>query len=81
MCSKEDEEVRRPEMLPSSEHIGIRDEDGRFRVWYRDRGLQRSLIDTTRFEEAAEVLTREATKLARMRRLGVREAKPGHGST
>lgn len=58
---------RFPNAVPSSEHIGIRFQEGRYRVWHRDMGRQVPLVETEDFEEARQVFIREAVKLARSR--------------
>lgn len=58
---------RHPDSVPSSEHIGARFADGVYRVWYRDMGDSRTLVETPDFAQAREVMTREAIALGRGR--------------
>ncbi|MET0524862.1 MAG: hypothetical protein ABWZ91_08680 [Nocardioides sp.] len=58
---------RFPDQVPSSEHIGIRYADGQFRVWYRDMGSSRTLVETDDFDAARERFVAESVALARGR--------------
>jgi hypothetical protein len=58
---------RFPDRVPSSEHIGIRYVDGQFRVWYRDMGSSRTLVETADFAAARERFVTESVALARGR--------------
>ena len=58
---------RFPEEVPSSEHIGMREHADGYKVWYRDMGTKRVLLDTEDFEEARRVFVDEALKLGRER--------------
>lgn len=58
---------RHPDAIPSSEHIGARFADGAYRVWYRDLGSSRTLVETPDFAAAREVMIREAIALGRGR--------------
>ncbi|MBC7633919.1 hypothetical protein [Aeromicrobium sp.] len=56
--------------LPSSEHIGLRSDDGRYDIWYRDMGVSRQLLTTTDPEEARRMFIDETRKLVAVRRPG-----------
>lgn len=66
---------RLPNTPPSSEHVGISDRDGVFKVWYRDMGSQRVYVETTDFDEARTTFVAEATALARQRGRQLREER------
>jgi hypothetical protein len=56
---------RFPDVWPSSEHIGITElGDGTYRVWYKDMGVRRELLETADFIAAREVFVRETEALA-----------------
>jgi hypothetical protein len=65
---------RFPAQVPSSEHIGMRHHEGRYEVWYRDMGSERTLADTADFATARDRFVTESVKLARERGRQVSEA-------
>lgn len=58
---------RFPDQVPSSEHIGLREHEDGFRVWYRDMGSKRVLVETDDFEAARTVFVDAAIALGRER--------------
>lgn len=59
---------RFPDQVPSSEHIGMRETDDGFRVWYRDMSVKKTLLETDDFEAARAVFVEAALDLGRQRR-------------
>lgn len=62
---------RFPQEVPSSEHIGMREHADGYKVWYRDMGSKRVLLETADFEEARRVFVDEALKLGRERKRSI----------
>lgn len=58
---------------PSSEIVAMRFTEGNYRVWYRDMGVSRTLVESPDFQAAREVFVREALRLARYRGRRLRE--------
>lgn len=68
---------RFPDVMPSSEHIGITElGDGTYTVWYKDMGRRRDLLETADFAAARQVFVRETEALASGRGWRTRRWRP-----
>ncbi len=62
-------------LVPASEIVGLRHTDeGEFKVWYRDMGLQRVYVQTPDFQVARDRFVQEAVALAASRGRRLRDA-------
>ena len=55
---------RFPTDVPSSEHVAMGFRDGVYRVWYKDMGERRELVESAELGPARVVFVAEAVQLA-----------------
>lgn len=61
-------------LAPASEIVALRrSDDGEYKVWYRDMGVEKVFVETADFEVAKEHFIREAVALATSRGRRMRE--------